>query len=282
MTFDDLKPKIAIRIYSRFEEFVNYIPNILNSTHLIMSFEPGVFSHGYVTYKTAKGNVDHLHRFYINTWTNRTFIYMPNGDFLDHNYPTPQLREIGIVKIEKIDASQLTLQFLCETKYDYLETMNEIFDHIRHDYELVNPDAGIVDPAVIEGNIGSASKTQNVNHPISDQILAKRDNQEKRNIESWHLDRAYLFKSIKDLHPGYTYNSVASDATDVVLERIERQIREENPSFDARKIISLVNEKFQSDYHNYKGSFSDEDVRNDYKKMGWKWLDPRKIPPVVI
>ena len=99
----------------------------------------------------------------------------------------------------------------------------------------------------------------------------------KKGMSEWRERRAYLFKEVKDKNPRLTYDQVAAEATDMVHNEIEEQIRKTNPGMDNEKLEYMVLEKFKNEYNNGRKEFSGDDVDNDFDVKEWTWIDSRKF-----
>ena len=100
--------------------------------------------------------------------------------------------------------------------------------------------------------------------------------QARPKMRQWRMHRANLFKEIKDQHPSFSMAAVADRATEIAYERIRAQIDKENPNISPHQIEQKTQKKFIDQYSSSKESFSAEDVRNDYRAMGWTWEDSRR------
>jgi hypothetical protein len=98
-----------------------------------------------------------------------------------------------------------------------------------------------------------------------------------KSMKPWRERRANLFRKVKDDNPSLTYDEVAVKATDKAMSEIGKQVSAIYPSREEAFIDAETNRIFREEWANHKGEFIKEDVKNDYKAMGWEWEDSRKI-----
>jgi hypothetical protein len=97
----------------------------------------------------------------------------------------------------------------------------------------------------------------------------------KKGMTEWRKRRANLFNNIKGKDKSLTYEEVAIKATDQVKGDIDAKLREDHHEWKEEKIIAETVRIFQDEWANKSKQFSIDDVKNDFKIMGWKWEDAR-------
>jgi hypothetical protein len=98
-----------------------------------------------------------------------------------------------------------------------------------------------------------------------------------RKMSRWRVLRANLFKELKEKHPDYSQMKLADYATITAKERIRKEIENNHPTLGQNSIKMKVDEEFRERYGHGKDSFNVDDVKNDYKAMGWEWNNSRNI-----
>lgn len=99
----------------------------------------------------------------------------------------------------------------------------------------------------------------------------------KRGMSEWRIRRANLFKRIKDANPILSANEVADKATRITYDEICNQLMESNSELNTKIEDEKSVEIFENEYNHGKQEYFEDDVRNDYNTMGWKWRDSRKL-----
>lgn len=98
-----------------------------------------------------------------------------------------------------------------------------------------------------------------------------------RKMKPWRERRANIFKVIKDEVPESGYKEVATKATIQAMNLIKQDLPLHNigrsPQTEDEKIMVI----FREEWSHGKDSFSEEDVRNDFKANGWAWDSSKKI-----
>lgn len=125
-------------------------------------------------------------------------------------------------------------------------------------------------PTPIKDTRGSAGRKQG---PTSTQD--GEGGADKRQVTPLVKERACLFKRLKDAHPNWTYDRVATQA----MEEVCRQLGDAHPNLNDDQIGIKAVEKLG-------GNISGETVRNAYRAMReaypdqadeWEWTDSRGI-----
>jgi hypothetical protein len=98
----------------------------------------------------------------------------------------------------------------------------------------------------------------------------------KRGMSEWRLRRANLFKELKDKEPSLSRPKLAKKATEVAYKRIQRKLEEDQQLVGERLEKEVIRE-FKKLYSHEKDEFTEEDVKNDYRDMRWKWDNSRTI-----
>lgn len=108
-------------------------------------------------------------------------------------------------------------------------------------------------------------------------FMTEGDRSKLTGMSDWRKRRASLFKQIKVRNPEYSKSDVATYSKDRAFEEIRKNLIAEYPYSDEKQIDDEVLRIFKKDYSHGKDEFSESDVKNDYKAMGWKWIDSRSI-----
>ena len=87
--------------------------------------------------------------------------------------------------------------------------------------------------------------------------------------------RANIFRAIKDKNPELSYQGTANRANEIEFDKFSREISEKNPDIKQSSLYIMAENGFRKKWK--REQFTSDDVRNDYRDMGWEWQRANKI-----